>query len=59
VKEIYWTLGAYDVIVTLEAPKDEDVTALMFKVGALGNLKSHALRAFTEPEVDNLLRRVS
>ncbi len=58
VKEIYWTLGAYDVVVMLEAPRDEDVTALLLKVGSLGNLKSQTLRAFTEAEVDSLLRRV-
>ena len=58
VKEIYWTLGAYDVVVMLEAPRDEDVAALLLKVGSLGNLKSQTLRAFTEAGMDSLLRRV-
>ncbi len=58
VKDIYWTLGSYDVVLTLEAPKDEDVAALMMKVGSLGNLKSQTLRAFSESEVGSLLARI-
>jgi uncharacterized protein with GYD domain len=57
IKEIYWTLGAYDVVVTLEAAKEEDVAALMMKFGSLGNLKSQTLRAFNASEVDGLLGR--
>ncbi|MBI4208856.1 MAG: GYD domain-containing protein [Deltaproteobacteria bacterium] len=57
-KEIFWTLGHYDVIVTLDAPNDEMVTALMMKVGSLGNLKSQTLRAFDEKEVQSLLTKL-
>ena len=52
VKEIYWTLGQYDVILTMEAPQDETVASLMFKVGSLGNLTSQTLRAFNEAEIE-------
>ena len=52
IKEIYWTLGQYDVILTMEAPQDEMVAALMFKVGSLGNLTSQTLRAFSEAEIE-------
>lgn len=55
VRDIFWTLGAYDVVVTLEAPKDEAVASLMMKVSSLGNLKSQTLRAFSEAEVEPLL----
>ena len=57
-KDIYWTLGPYDVVVTLEAPDDETVAALMMKVGSLGNLKSQTLRAFSENEIGLLLSRI-
>ncbi len=57
IKEIYWTLGAYDVVVTLEASKEEDVAALMMKFGSFGNLKSQTLRAFNASEVDGFLSR--
>ena len=51
IKELYWTLGQYDVILTMEAPQDETVASLMFKVGSLGNLTSQTLRAFNEAEI--------
>ena len=58
VKDIYWTLGRYDVVVTMEAQDDETVAALMMKVGSLGNLTSQTLRAFTESEITSLVSRV-
>ena len=58
VKDIYWTLGRHDVVLTMEAPDDETVAALMMKVGSLGNLISQTLRAFTEPEITAIVSRV-
>ena len=57
VKDIYWTLGHYDVVVTMEAPDDETAASLMIKVGSLGNLKSQTLRAFTETEIGALVSK--
>ena len=58
IKEIYWTLGHHDVVLTMEAPDDETVAALMMKVGSLGNLTSQTLRAFTEPEITAIVSKV-
>ena len=58
VKDIFWTLGAYDVVVTLEGPGDEAVASLMMKMGSLGNLKSQTLRAFPESEIDSVVSKV-
>jgi uncharacterized protein with GYD domain len=58
VKDIFWTLGTYDVIVIFEAAKDEEAAALMMKVGALGNLKSQTLRAFTESEIPAVVSKI-
>jgi len=57
IKDIYWTLGSYDVVLTMEAPDDETVTAILMKVGSLGNLKSQTLRAFNEAEINSLISR--
>ncbi len=57
IKDIYWTLGAYDIVLTMEAPDDETVAAILMKVGSLGNLKSHTLRAFNEAEINSLISR--
>ena len=58
IKDIFWTLGRYDVVLTMEAPDDEVVTALMMKIGSLGNLRSETLRAFGETEIDSLISRL-
>jgi len=58
VKDIYWTMGKFDIVVTMEAPKDEDVAALMMKMGSLGNLKSQTLRAFVDNEVEQLTAKI-
>src|SRR3989338_4548435 len=57
IKDIYWTLGRHDVVLTMEAPDDETAAALMMKVGALGNLTSQTLRAFTEAEIAAIASR--
>ena len=58
IKDIFWTFGRFDVVLTMEAAKDEDVAALLLKVGSLGNLKSETLRAYTESEVGALVDRI-
>jgi len=58
VKDIYWTLGRHDVVVTMEAPDDETAAALMMKMGTLGNLTSQTLRAFSEAEIGSLTGKI-
>ena len=58
IKDIYWTLGQYDVVLTMEGSNDEAVASLMMKAGSLGNLKSHTLRAFKESEMDSILEKI-
>ena len=58
VRDIFWTLGSYDVVLTLEAPDDETAASVLAKAGALGNLKSQTLRAFDEREMDSILAKI-
>ena len=58
IREIYWTLGRYDVVLTMDAPDDETMASLMMKVGSLGNLKSETLRAFPESQIGSLLTKI-
>jgi uncharacterized protein with GYD domain len=37
VKEVFWTLGQYDVVAIVEAPDDVSMTALGLGTGKLGN----------------------
>jgi uncharacterized protein with GYD domain len=58
VKEIYWTVGHYDVVTVMEGD-DEAVTATLLKIGSLGNVRSETLRAFSAAEMGRILANVS
>ena len=49
-KDIYLTLGGHDFVVLVEAPDDEAVAKFALKLGALGNVRTTTLKAFTEQE---------
>jgi uncharacterized protein with GYD domain len=56
--EEYWTMGAYDWVVIIEAPDDETVSAFMLKVGSLGNVRGQTLRAFRRTETESILAKI-
>ena len=56
--EEYWTMGAYDAVVVVDAPNDETMSAFMLKIGSLGNVKSHTLRAFRREEMEGILAKI-
>ena len=56
--EEYWTMGAYDAVVVLEAPDDETMSAFILKVGSLGNVKGQTLRAFRRNEMEGILAKI-
>jgi uncharacterized protein with GYD domain len=57
VKQAYWTLGQYDMVVVFEGP-EEALAALMYKVGSLGNVRSTTLRAFNADEMQRIVARI-
>lgn len=58
VKDLFWTLGQYDVVTILEAPDDMSITALGLSIGALGNIRTQTLRAYSEPEIKLILGKM-
>ena len=58
VKEVYWTLGHYDLVVVLEGD-DEAVTSMLLKTGSLGNVRSETLRAFSAAEMGRIVGNIS
>ena len=58
-KEIYWTLGIYDLVGVLEAPDDETVTAFELALSSQGNVRTTTMRAFGENEMREILRRAA
>jgi len=51
VKDMYWTLGQYDIIAICEAPDDEAATALSLSVCSRGNVRSKTLRVQSYSDV--------
>jgi uncharacterized protein with GYD domain len=57
-KDIYWTVGKYDVVVTFDAPDDASMTALCLAIGTLGNVRTETLRAFTKDEMSKVIGKL-
>src|SRR5437660_6602004 len=57
VKELYWTLGQYDVVAIFDAPDEASITALGLSIGVAGNVRTQTLRAFTAAEIGPILRK--
>jgi uncharacterized protein with GYD domain len=58
-KEVYWTLGNYDLTVIFEAADEMSVTALCLAIGAQGNVRTQMMRAFNADEMRNVLTKVT
>ena len=58
VKSIYWTLGHYDMVVTLDAPDAATATSLNLAVGAAGNIRTETLTAFSGEEFGKILGKI-
>ena len=57
-KEVYWTLGRYDVVTIIDAPNDEAATAFALSVGSAGNVRTESLRAFSKEEMNAILGKL-
>lgn len=58
IKEIYWTLGAFDAVFAAEAPDEETMTAFTLSMGSLGNIRTQTLRAFSADEMTKILAKM-
>ena len=54
VKALYYTVGNHDLVVITEG-SDEAATALLLKVGSLGNSRSQTLRGFSVDEMRKII----
>ena len=58
-REIYWTLGPYDIVGILDAPDDETAMAALLSVASQGNIRTTTLRAFNASETKRVLEKAS
>ena len=59
VKDIYWTQGRYDVVTITEASDDISATALSLSIGALGNIRTETLRAFSASDMETIIGKMA
>ena len=59
VKDLYWTLGQYDIIAIADAPDEATVTALGLTLGKSGNVRTQTLRSFSADDMKKILAKVS
>jgi uncharacterized protein with GYD domain len=55
VKELVWTQGRYDVVTIVDAPDEASFMALTLSLGALGNVRTESLRAFSADEMTKVV----
>src|SRR5580693_5297874 len=49
-KDFYFTMGQYDIVVISEAPDDMAVAKGLLAIGSAGNVRSETMRVFQESE---------
>ncbi len=59
VKELFWTLGHYDIVAVVDAPNDEAATTLNLMLAKAGNVRTQTLRAFAPAEMSTILAKVT
>jgi uncharacterized protein with GYD domain len=56
-KDIYWTVGPYDIVTVAQFPDDATGTAFLLALGSQGNVRTTTLRAFSRDEVAEILQK--
>jgi uncharacterized protein with GYD domain len=54
VKDLYYTVGRYDIVAVMEG-SDEAVTTALLKVGSLGNVRTETLRGFSLDDMKKMV----
>jgi uncharacterized protein with GYD domain len=58
-KDIYWTVGPYDLVAISEAPDDVSATAFWLALGSLGNVRTTTLRAFSGEDMRRIIAKAT
>lgn len=58
VKDIVWTQGQYDVVTIVEAPDESSAMSLNLSLGALGNVRTETMRAFSAAEMTTIVDKM-
>ena len=59
VNAVYWTLGQCDIATIVDARTTRRSNALLLSVGAVSNVRTQTLRAFSADEIGQILGRMA
>jgi len=54
-REWFFTIGEYDVVLTVEAPDDETLTRAALALAAHGNMRTTTMRGFSEKDMEAIV----
>ena len=58
VKDLFWTQGRYDTVTIVEAPDESSAMSLSLSLGALGNIRTESLRAFSAADMATIVGKM-
>jgi uncharacterized protein with GYD domain len=58
VKDLFWTQGRYDIVTIVEAPDESSAMSLNLSLGALGNVRTESLRAFSAADMAKIVGKM-
>ena len=58
IEQVYWTVGAHDLVAFMEASDVESLSAFLLELGSVGNVRSTTMRALDRDEMSQILGRV-
>lgn len=56
--QVYWTLGRYDGILTMEMPDEESAAAALLNLDRSGFVKHETMRAFDASEFEKVIEKI-
>ena len=57
-KEIYWTLGSYDLVTVIDAADEASYLAFGAALAGAGNVRTQSLRAFSKDQMNAALAKL-
>ncbi len=57
-RDVFWTMGEYDLVCVLEADDEQSLTAFNLAIATQGNVRTKSLRAFSANEFDKALAKL-
>jgi uncharacterized protein with GYD domain len=56
-RQIFWTLGEYDLVTVTDFPDDETATAVVLQTAAGGHVRTKTMKAFDADQMSAIIQR--